>query len=179
MLEDVFAKLPADAFSFGLNQSIGTSDKATIIVAEPISVRKEVHVKIGTDRFGDADVARLQRLRFAISSAHARELVNDESKLSRFPETCHDALRTHAEGNIPELSVSLLGNAFLEKFDEIRYGGVRFFVDYAALEIETLQKLTKLAKLVSETLSLASEALDAFASEVMDWSEGEAVEYDF
>eukprot|EP01039_Chlorochromonas_danica_P008741 gene8743-9634_t len=181
MLDDIFRLLSEDKFEFTICKSIGTAGTTSIIMVQPFERNDHLPIKIAVDLFSDEEVARLPRLRFAISSAQAGEIIKDEKKLNRFLLEGHKrSLHLHAQATVPQLPISLLGNAIADQVDEIRYSYVRFYVRYKALDDKFFSSLPRLASAIEVTLRPDKEtrdSLDVYASEFAE-SAGDS-EYDF
>lgn len=182
MLDQIFDQLPRDQYGFTVSKSHGTTGVISIIVGEPLLRTTPIPVKIGEDLFDTAN-ATIGKIRFGISSLHAKAILENEQRIGRFfrNDIAIASLQTLAQLNIPQLPVSLLGNAIADQFDEIKCGDVRFYVKYNLLESTFFSSLPTLSFSMRHALTPdkeTREALNAYASDKFPaWSE--EAEFDF
>jgi hypothetical protein len=168
-------------YTISIRRSVGANGNGSALVITCVDERETFRMLVGADLFGDASSCDVRLMRFQLSSEHAAYILSQPSLSSAFSASDRAHLEDYRTKNIPEIPVSLLGNAVCDLFTEVKRGTVRYFFVSSQCSALNLLDLGRLSSQVRDRLDEPTkQAIAMLEFDLADgWGSAEGADYDF
>ena len=184
-LSRIFSTYSESEFLFVIGDSTGVSGKCLTLNVKSHNASYNFPVSLSTDLLNKEPIGNVLALRFQLCTEDISTILT--SFRSHFSKQSLDLLTKDFESRIvPRLSLSLLGNRFLDQFSDFKHMKVRYFVDASIVTNAVFSIFGECHETIMRCLNsefqseLDNIELDHyFASENYDFDELNQTGYDF